>query len=132
MLFSTSKSSTIELCKVTQLPVQTVSAFVLLGGFHFEMMFLHRSYGQVLCASTEDHTVVEPLIPPEGAKVGERILFAGFDGKPEDVLNPKKKQLDKITPHLRTDENGIATFNGIPFTTSAGPCRSSIPNANVK
>ncbi|KAL6616297.1 hypothetical protein ACP70R_038567 [Stipagrostis hirtigluma subsp. patula] len=90
------------------------------------------SAGLVLCASTQDHTAVEPLIPPEGAKIGERISFAGFDGKPEDVLNPKKKQLDKITPHLCTDENGIATFKGIPFTTSAGPCRSSIPNANVK
>jgi aminoacyl tRNA synthase complex-interacting multifunctional protein 1 len=90
------------------------------------------SAGLVLCASSEDHTVVEPLIPPEGANIGERISFAGFDGKPEDVLNPKKKQLDKITPHLRTDENGIATYKGIPFTTSAGPCRSSIPNGNVK
>ncbi|XP_039849711.1 methionine--tRNA ligase, cytoplasmic-like isoform X2 [Panicum virgatum] len=90
------------------------------------------SAGLVLCASTEDHTAVEPLIPPGGAKIGERISFAGFDGKPEDVLNPKKKQLDKITPHLRTDENGIATFKGIPFTTSAGPCRSSIRNGNVK
>ncbi|XP_062181207.1 methionine--tRNA ligase, cytoplasmic-like [Phragmites australis] len=90
------------------------------------------SAGLVLCASTQDLTVVEPLIPPEGAKVGEHISFAGFVGKPEDVLNPKKKQLDKITPHLRTDENGIATFKGIPFTTSAGPCRSSIPNANIK
>ncbi|CAO1946413.1 unnamed protein product [Urochloa humidicola] len=90
------------------------------------------SAGLVLCASTEDHTAVEPLIPPEGAKIGERISFSGFDGKPEDVLNPKKKQLDKITPHLRTDENGIATFKGIPFTTSAGPCRSSIRNGNVK
>ncbi|KAF7038355.1 hypothetical protein CFC21_048552 [Triticum aestivum] len=56
------------------------------------------SAGLVLCASNKDHTVVEPLIPPEGAKLGERISFAGFDGKPEDVLNPKKKQLDKITP----------------------------------
>nr|CAB3478691.1 unnamed protein product [Digitaria exilis] len=90
------------------------------------------SAGLVLCASTEGHTAVEPLIPPEGAKIGERVSFAGFDGKPEDVLNPKKKQLDKITPHLRTDENGIATFKGIPFTTSAGPCRSSIRNGNVK
>jgi aminoacyl tRNA synthase complex-interacting multifunctional protein 1 len=90
------------------------------------------SAGLVLCASNSDHTVVEPLIPPEGAKLGERISFAGFDGKPEDVLNPKKKQLDKITPHLRTDENGVATFRGVPFTTSAGPCRSSVLNADVK
>ncbi|CAK7339986.1 unnamed protein product [Dovyalis caffra] len=56
------------------------------------------SEGLVLCASNEDHTMVEPLLPPEGAKVGERVSFLGIDGKPEDVLNPKKKQLEKITP----------------------------------
>ena len=39
--------------------------------------FWHQSSAQVLCASTEDHTAVEPLIPPEGAKIGERISFAG-------------------------------------------------------
>ncbi|KAF3321853.1 tRNA-aminoacylation cofactor ARC1 [Carex littledalei] len=90
------------------------------------------SCGLVLCASSEDHTKVEPLIPPEGAKIGERVSFAGYDGKPEDVLNPKKKQLDKITPHLYTDENGVATFKGVPFMTSAGPCTSTIPKATVK
>ncbi|KAF6168683.1 hypothetical protein GIB67_026569 [Kingdonia uniflora] len=90
------------------------------------------SSGLVLCASNEDHTVVEPLLPPEGAEPGERVLFSGHDGKPEDVLNPKKKQLDKITPYLYTDENGIATFKGIPFMTSAGPCTSSIRKASIK
>ncbi|KAK4835965.1 hypothetical protein QYF36_016907 [Acer negundo] len=90
------------------------------------------SEGLVLCASNEDHTIVEPLLPPEGAKPGERISFSGIDGKPEDVLNPKKKQLDKITPNLFTDEKGVATFKGIPFMTSAGPCTSSIPRATIK
>ncbi|PON50210.1 Ribosomal protein [Trema orientale] len=90
------------------------------------------SEGLVLCASNEDHTIVEPLLPPEGSKVGERVSFAGIDGKPEDVLNPKKKQLDKITPHLFTDDKGVATFKGIPFLTSAGPCTSSIPKASIK
>ncbi|PKI46177.1 hypothetical protein CRG98_033435 [Punica granatum] len=52
--------------------------------------------------------------------------------KPEDVLNPKKKQLEKITPNLYTDEKGVATFKGIPFMTSAGPCTSSIPKASIK
>ncbi|KAL8154356.1 hypothetical protein V2J09_012116 [Rumex salicifolius] len=84
------------------------------------------SEGLVLCASNEDHSAVEPLLPPEGAKPGERIAILGHDGKPEDILNPKKKQLDKITPHLYTDENGIATYKGIPFMTSAGACTSSI------
>lgn len=90
------------------------------------------SEGLVLCASNEDHTVVEPLIPPEEAIIGERVSFSGYDGKPEDVLNPKKKQLEKITPHLVTDDKGVATFKAAPFMTSAGPCRSSIPKASIK
>ncbi|XP_027338634.1 aminoacyl tRNA synthase complex-interacting multifunctional protein 1 [Abrus precatorius] len=90
------------------------------------------SEGLVLCASNEGPTIVEPLLPPEGAKIGERISFSGIDGKPEDVLNPKKKQLEKITPHLFTDDKGVATFKGIPFMTSGGPCTSSIPRATIK
>ncbi|KAJ6806388.1 aminoacyl tRNA synthase complex-interacting multifunctional protein 1 [Iris pallida] len=90
------------------------------------------SSGLVLCASNEDHTVVEPLIPPEGASIGERVIFAGHEGKPDDVLNPKKKQLEKITPHLYTDDKGIATYKGIPFMTSAGPCTSKISRASIK
>ncbi|XP_076948490.1 tRNA-aminoacylation cofactor ARC1-like isoform X2 [Bidens hawaiensis] len=90
------------------------------------------SEGLVLCASNADHTVVEPLIVPEGAKFGEIITFAGHEGKPEDVLNPKKKQLDKITPNLFTDDKGVATFKGVPFMSSAGPCTSTIPNAGIK
>ncbi|KAK7410810.1 hypothetical protein VNO78_01927 [Psophocarpus tetragonolobus] len=90
------------------------------------------SEGLVLCASNEGPTIVEPLLPPEGAKIGERISFSGIDGKPEDVLNPKKKQLEKITPHLFTDDKGVATFKGIPFMTSGGPCTSSIARATIK
>lgn len=90
------------------------------------------SQGLVLCASSEDHSVVEPLLPPAGAKPGERVSFSGIEGKPEDVLNPKKKQLEKITPGLYTDENGVATYKGIQFMTSAGPCTSSIPKATIK
>ncbi|CAH8280032.1 unnamed protein product [Arabidopsis lyrata] len=54
-----------------------------------------------------------------------------IEGKPEDVLNPKKKQLEKITPGLYTDENGVATYKGIPFMTSAGPCTSRITPLHV-
>ncbi|XP_077213704.1 nucleic acid-binding, OB-fold-like protein isoform X2 [Tasmannia lanceolata] len=36
------------------------------------------SAGLVLCASNQDHTVVEPLLPPEGAILGERVLFSGI------------------------------------------------------
>ncbi|KAJ0975478.1 hypothetical protein J5N97_017443 [Dioscorea zingiberensis] len=90
------------------------------------------SSGLVLCASNEDHTVVEPIIPPEGVVIGERISVSSYEGKPEDVLNPKKKQLEKITPFMYTDDKGVATYKGIPFMTTAGPCTSSIPKASIK
>lgn len=39
-----------------------------------------KSNGMLLCASNDAHDVVEPLNPPEGAVVGERVYF-GEDGK---------------------------------------------------
>ncbi len=61
------------------------------------------SYGMVLCASNDDHTEVDPINPPEGAALGERVTFEGYSGEPEAVLNPKKKIFEKIAPDLVTD-----------------------------
>lgn len=49
-----------------------------------------KSNGMVLCASNEEHSVVEPLSPPEGAPVGERVWFGdvkeqGEPAKPNQV-----------------------------------------------
>lgn len=90
------------------------------------------SAGLVLCASNSDHSVVEPLVAPDAAAVGERITFAGHEGKAEEVLNPKKKQLEKIFPDLFTDDSCVATYQGIPFMTSGGPCKSSLAKAAIK
>ncbi|XP_024525230.1 aminoacyl tRNA synthase complex-interacting multifunctional protein 1 isoform X2 [Selaginella moellendorffii] len=90
------------------------------------------SSGLVLCASNGDHSQCEPVSPPDGVPVGERVKFAGHDGKAEEVLNPKKKQWDKIAPELGTDEQGIANYQGVPFQTSKGPCKSAIVNGSIK
>lgn len=40
---------------------------------------------------------VEPLNPPEGSAVGERVFVEGYsDGTPEEQLNPKKKIWEKL------------------------------------
>lgn len=47
------------------------------------------------------------------------FLLSRIDGKPEDVLNPKKKQLEKITPvSISFMEYGSAFFClvGIPYS----------------
>lgn len=61
------------------------------------------SYGMVLCASNDDHTEVDPINPPEGAAIGERVTFEGYNAEPEAVINPKKKIFEKIAPDLVTD-----------------------------
>lgn len=62
------------------------------------------SYGMVLCASNDDHTAVDPIIPPDGVPLGEKITFEGYTKEPEKQINPKKKIFEKIAPDLVTNE----------------------------
>jgi tRNA-binding EMAP/Myf-like protein len=83
-----------------------------------------KSNGMVLCASNAEHTEVEPLSPPEGAAVGERVWFGdnaeqGEPAKPNQV--DKKKMWEEVQPLLRTDDALVAGFNGSPMMTSGGP-----------
>uniref|UniRef100_A0A7S0RH46 tRNA-binding domain-containing protein n=1 Tax=Pyramimonas obovata TaxID=1411642 RepID=A0A7S0RH46_9CHLO len=90
------------------------------------------SCGMVLCASNEEHTQVDFVVPPEGVPNGEKVVFEGVEGEPEPVLNPKKKHFEKIAPDLKTDANGVPGYKGNPFKTSKGTCKASIVNAFVK
>ena len=38
------------------------------------------------------------------------------------MLNPKKKVWEKVIVDLKTDENRVAMFKDIPFSTSKGKC----------
>ena len=47
--------------------------------------------------------------------VGERVTLEGWDGIPQDkapVIDPKKKVLETVLPHLHTDAEGYAVFKG--------------------
>ncbi len=63
---------------------------------------MHR-VAQVLCASNATHDQVDPIAPPEGAAIGERITFEGFPGEPEAQLNPRKKVFERLAPDLTTN-----------------------------
>lgn len=91
------------------------------------------SHGMVLCASNSDG-MVEFVEPPADAKIGERIMVEGFHGEPateNQVI--KKKMLEVIFPDLKTNGEGVVTYKGKPFTTSAGACKAQngMSNANV-
>ncbi|PIN17951.1 Methionyl-tRNA synthetase [Handroanthus impetiginosus] len=92
-----------------------------------------KSQAMVLAASNNDHTKVELVEPPEGAVVGERVTFPGFEGLPDDVLNPKKKVWETLQVDLHTDKELVAHYKDLPFTTSAGVCKvSSISEGSIR
>lgn len=76
-----------------------------------------KSCAMVLAASprlaegeVEKHAgPVELVNPPANSKAGDRILFDGWDGEPEGVLNPKKKVWEMCqVGFTTTDDLGIA------------------------
>ncbi|MCL7050218.1 hypothetical protein MKW94_028154 [Papaver nudicaule] len=82
-----------------------------------------KSHAMVLAASNEDHSKVELVDPPSSAVVGERVTFPGFEGVPDDVLNPKKKVWETLQVDLKTDTELVARYKDVPLTTSAGVCK---------
>lgn len=94
-----------------------------------------ESQGMVLCASVDEPKQVETLIPPEGATPGERVFIENYeDGKPDDVLNPKKKVWEKLQVDLKTNSDCIAQWQGNNLVTkSGGKIRSkSLASAPIK
>lgn len=99
---------------------------ILIVGMHV----LHRPVVKHLCCYNAFQ--IELVEPPKSATVGERITFPGFEGEPDDVLNPKKKVWETLQVDLHTDADLVACYKDIPLTTSAGVCTvSSICNGSI-
>ncbi|XP_057456803.1 probable methionine--tRNA ligase [Lotus japonicus] len=92
-----------------------------------------KSHAMVLAASNDDHTKVELVESPSSAVVGERVTFPGFEGNPDELLNPKKKVWETLQVDLHSNEELVACYKNIPLTTSAGVCKvSSIRNGSIR
>lgn len=79
------------------------------------------SYGMVLCA--KDGNKVELLAVPDSLEVGTRVLPEGTPAtwepfKPKAVK--EKKVWESVAEKLRTDENRVAKFDGVPLATQCG------------
>ena len=71
--------------------------------------------------------------PPADSAPGERVTAEGFDGEPEEQLNPKKKIFEQIQPELLTNAECIACYKGLPLRTKAGHCKvASIVRGSIK
>jgi len=92
-----------------------------------------KSNGMVLAASNADHSQVELVEPPEGAVPGERIQFnEEHAGTPDEVLNPKKGTFEKAQADLKTTDDCVAAYKGVPFSTSKGVCKvQSLKGASI-
>jgi len=93
-----------------------------------------ESQGMVLCASSEEPKSVEPLLPPPGSCVGDVVYVEGYEtGKPDDVLNPKKKVWEKLQADLKTSSSCEAQWQGNPLLTKKGPIlTATLKNTPIK
>lgn len=89
------------------------------------------SHGMLLCASNEDHSEVVPLAPPEGAAPGELITVEGHASAPEPPGNRAGKAFDRVADELLVDEEGRATFKGVPFMVAAGAVTGAIKKGKI-
>lgn len=95
------------------------------------------SNGMVLCASTsgshdDADRKVTLLEIPEGTPLGERVVFEGHDMPYPPVLKKKlAKKFEEVMVDVKTNEEGVVCWKGIPFRTSAGIIKAPIPNACI-
>eukprot|EP00736_Rhodelphis_marinus_P007948 Rmarinus@m.11487 len=85
------------------------------------------SAGMVMCASNADKSKVELLVPPAGAKPGDRVVLKGYNEgiEPEKQMNPKKKTVEKVSPFFKTSDELLAMYKDAVWMTPAGPVKAS-------
>ncbi|MES1919066.1 hypothetical protein MHBO_000937 [Bonamia ostreae] len=84
----------------------------------------------VLCASSEDKSIIEFIKPPKESKIGERVYLennSALNRSPDETVNAKKKNSAWALafPDLKTDSENIACYKNKPFLTSKGKCCST-------
>jgi methionine--tRNA ligase beta chain len=89
------------------------------------------SHGMLLCASNDDHSEVVPLAPPAGAAIGDLITVEGHASAPEPPGNRAGKAYDRVADELFVDEEGRATFKGVPFMVAAGAVTGAIKKGKI-
>lgn len=77
-----------------------------------------KSYGMLLCATAKEGKEggVQPVSPPAGSEVGDRVYVEGYEGmQPLEQMNPKKKVFESIQPnYTTTDASECAWVGALP------------------
>ena len=83
-----------------------------------------ESFAMVLCGTgVGENGKVEPVAPPASAPNGAIVTCAAFPGAPDDVLNPKKKVFEAVSPDFSVLADGVAAYKGSPLETGGEACR---------
>lgn len=70
---------------------------------------------------------------PSSAAAGTRLTFQGYDGQPEEQLNPKKKTWEKLFVDFKTNDDGIAVWkNSFLLTPNGEKLTSRLANCCIK
>ncbi|XP_046986550.1 aminoacyl tRNA synthase complex-interacting multifunctional protein 1 [Schistocerca americana] len=72
------------------------------------------SEGMVMCASSPEK--VEVLVPPHTCVPGDEVIVDGYPRNPDAVLNPKKKVFETVAVDLKTNDDRVATYKGVPLS----------------
>nr|CAA75164.1 endothelial-monocyte-activating polypeptide related protein [Geodia cydonium] len=83
------------------------------------------SEAMVMCASSPEN--IEILDPPDSCVPGDRVTFTGYTGSPDTQLNPKKKVFETVQPDFLVNEEGVATYRGIPLQWRVRVCAAQQP-----
>lgn len=84
----------------------------------------------VLCGVGD---TTDPINPPPGAAVGDKVMVAGYDGEPEAVINPKKKKtFEEVAAHFATTAEGVCTYKGTPLTVKGEAVTSAVINGKIQ
>ncbi|XP_039272029.2 tyrosine--tRNA ligase, cytoplasmic-like [Styela clava] len=94
-----------------------------------------ESNAMLLCSSktTDEVRSVEPLDPPNGSQVGDRIYVDGLnDVKPDERLNPKRKIWEKVQADLKVSSDGQALWKDFALMSLKGRVSSAtLRDANI-
>nr|CAB3220761.1 aminoacyl tRNA synthase complex-interacting multifunctional protein 1 [Phallusia mammillata] len=90
------------------------------------------SQAMVMCADNVEN--IEIIDPPAGSVPGDKISFDGYPGEPDAMLNPKKKVWEKVQPDLKTNDECVACYKGVPFKVEGkGICKvQTLKNCRIK
>lgn len=88
---------------VKYVPIEEMENRMVIGVCNLKPVAMRgiKSFGMLLCASAGEadggkEGGVEPVTPPEGSLIGDKVEVEGWEGKvPLELLNPKKKVSSK-------------------------------------